>query len=401
VTAAIRGTIAVALALVLFDAPARAHRASPSDASAQPAASGTAADDRRDSARTDDAIVEVHFAMGTPVAITARGDDAERTRTAIRAAFREIRRLESVLTAWDPDSETSRVNRDAGGPPHEVAAELVTVVDAALRLTHETDGAFSILVGPIVDAWRAADMDAADAPQPVALARATTLARPQDLLRDGRSLALRRAGMRLDLDGIAKGVAADRALAILRAHGVRAAIVNLGGSSMAAYGDAGDGAPGWPVEIPLPATGAAVARPPTLTAAAPSRSAAAHAITVRLVDEALSASSSSTAEGDDGPGRRRVIVDPRNGQRVTRDATAVVLHRSATDAEAWSKALLVGGWHHAALLAQHDVQAILLEGPHLPLCTARFHNRAGDCKDLRSAAASSLRSRHGEERVGG
>jgi thiamine biosynthesis lipoprotein len=338
----------------------------------------TSTQDQHDAASTDDAIVEVHFAMGTPVAITARGDERERTRAAMRAAYREIRRLESILTAWDPDSETSRLNRDAGGAPHEVAPELSAVVDAATRLSRETDGGFSILVGPIVDAWRAGEPGT---PEPAVLARATMLARPDDLVLHGRRVELRRAGMRLDLDGIAKGFAADRALDVLRAHGVRAAIVNLGGSSMAAFGDAGDGARGWPVEVPS--------------------SAASDTITVRLVDEALSASSSRTTAADDGLARKRVIVDPRTGGRIDRDVTAIVVHGSATDAEAWSKALVVRGGRDAALLVEHGAQAMLLDGSDGPLCTARFHNRPGDCKVLRPAAASSARPRHGQERLGG
>ncbi|MBY0276309.1 FAD:protein FMN transferase, partial [Candidatus Binatia bacterium] len=216
-------------------------------------------------ARADDAVVEVHFAMGTPVALTARGGDETGTRTAVRAAFAEIRRLERILTAWDADSETSRINRDAGREPRDVAPELAEVLAASLRLSRETDGAFSVLVGPIVDAWREAEPGD---PQAARLAHATALARREDLTLDGRRVALRQAGMRLDLDGIAKGFAADRALQILRAYGVRAAIVNLGGSSMAAFGDAGDGERGWPVELPL----SGVTRPPT----------------IRLVDEALS-----------------------------------------------------------------------------------------------------------------
>jgi thiamine biosynthesis lipoprotein len=384
--------------VVLTATLARTITAGAREATATESTGVPPAHDQHDAAPADDAIVEVHLAMGTPVAITARGDDADRTRSAIRAAFREIRRLESILTAWDPDSETSRLNRDAGGAPHEVARELAAVVDAAVRLSRETDGAFSILVGPIVDAWRTAETETPSAPAPDVLARATTLARADGLLRDGRRLALRRAGMRLDLDGIAKGVAADRALEILRAHGVRAAIVNLGGSSMAACGDAGDGARGWPVVIPLPRALAAPATAATTTAAP---AAANDAITIRLRDEALSASSSAAADDGDGHARRRVIVDPRTGDRVARDATAIVVHRSATDAEAWSKALLVRGWQDEAVLERHGTQALLLEGPDGPLCTARFHNRPGDCKVLRPAAASSAPPRTGQERLGG
>ena len=339
---------------------------------------------------SDDAIVEVHFAMGTPVAITARGDDEAHTRTAMRAAFGEIRRLETLLTVWNPDSETSRLNRDAGRAPRAIAPELADVLRTAQRLGRETGGAFSVLVGPVVDAWRAAEPDAPDAAQ---LARASALADPRGLVLDahGRA-ALRHAGMRVDLDGIAKGVAADRALALLRAHGVHAAIVNLGGSSMAAFGDAGDGARGWPVELPTSeaASAAAAARPPAV---------------VRLVDEALSVSASGVGEpdGDDAPPRRRTIVDPRTGRRIAHDATALVLHRSATDAEAWSKALLVRGADDTTGRAGFGIRAMLLldDRAGAALCTARFRNPSGVCKVPSPAAASIDAPRDAQERLGG
>lgn len=332
---------------------------------------------RGDGARAED-VVEVHFAMGTPIAITARGDDESATRNAVRAAFAEIRRLERILTAWDEDSETSRVNRDAGGAAREVAPELADVLAASLRLSRETDGAFSVLVGPIVDAWRDADPDD---PQPARLERATSLARSEGLTLDARRVALRAPGMRLDLDGIAKGFAADRAIALLRARGVRAAIVNLGGSSMAAFGDAGDGARGWPVELPLRED--------------------AEPRTIRLVDEALSASASGAGDATDGATPpRRVIVDPRSGHRVSRDATAIVVQPSATDAEAWSKALLVRGADGLRLLAKHGAQAILQSEPDGPRCTARFRNPSGVCKVPRPVEAS-RRPRQAQERLGG
>ena len=325
-----------------------------------------------------DAVVEVHFAMGTPVAITARGDDAAATRASVRAAFAEIRRLERILTAWDADSETSRVNRSAGGAPHAVAPELADVLAASLRLSRETDGAFSVLVGPIVDAWREAEPDD---PQTARLEQATALANPDGLTLDDGRAALRSRGMRLDLDGIAKGFAADRALRLLRARGVGAAIVNLGGSSMTAFGDAGDGARGWPVEVPLRGD--------------------AEPVTIRLVDEALSASASGAGDTSDGaPARRRVVVDPRSGRRVARDASAIVVQPSATDAEAWSKALLVRGPDAMRLLAEHGAQAILQGEADGPQCTARFRNPSGVCKVPRPAEAS-RRPRQAQERLGG
>ena len=65
-----------------------------------------------------------------------------------------------------------------------------------------------------------------------------------------------------------------------------------------------------------------------------------------------------------------MIVDPRSGRRIARDATAIVVQPSATDAEAWSKALLVRGADDMRLLAKHGAQAIVQGEPDGPHCTA-------------------------------
>src|SRR4029079_18049401 len=82
-------------------------------------------------------------------------------------------------------------------------------------------------------------------PPPSEIERGRALGRPDLVAIDGARAGLAEAGMRIDLGGTAKGFAADRALDRLRVTDVTAAIVDLGGSSMAAFGDAGDGPRRW------------------------------------------------------------------------------------------------------------------------------------------------------------
>ena len=81
------------------------------------------------------------------------------------------------------------------------------------------------------------------------------------------------------------------------------------------------------------------------------------------------------------------------------NATAIVVQPSATDAEAWSKALLVRGADDMRLLAKHGAQAIVQGEPDGPHCTARFRNLPAVCKVPRPAEAS-RRPRQAQERFG-
>jgi len=315
-------------------------------------------------AAISDTVGELHFAMATTVWIAARGDSESATRAAVRSAFAEVRRLEDIVSTFDAASDASRVNRSAGGDAVAVAAELADLLATSQRLTRATDGAFSILVGPLLDVWRAAE-EAGGAPEESALAHARTLADPDLLAISGARVALLRPGMRIDLGGVAKGFAADRALAVLRAAGVRAAIVNLGGSSIAAFGDAGDRLRGWPVELP----GASLA-------------------VFRLRDAALSTSSArgrSLAGEGSRPGH---IVDPTTGRLLERAAVAVVLHRSATDAEALSKALLLRASEAGPILAAAGADGVLLRPDEIPACSEAFRSALADCTVLPPAGAA-------------
>jgi len=312
-------------------------------------------------------VVEVHFAMSTPVRIAARGSAEAPVRAAVRAAFAEIRRLEDILSTFDPGSDASRVNRSSGGEPVAVAAELAELLGRSRSLSLRTGGAFSVLVGPLVETWRAA-VATGRTPEPAQIERALALARPDLVTIDGLRVRMAATGMRIDLGGIAKGFAADRALDRLRTKGASAAIVDLGGSSIAAFGDAGDGESGWPVAIPN-------AEP--ADAGDPWSGGV-----LRLRDGALSTSATYGRSLVPGSGRGH-IVDPRTGRLLEADAMAIVRHPAATDAEALSKALLILGDEAAPVLRAADAEGLLIDAAARARCTPGFRSIARGCTVLR------------------
>jgi thiamine biosynthesis lipoprotein len=145
------------------------------------------------------------------------------------AAVREINRIEMMASDYIDTSEVGRVNRGAGTGAVSVSPELSALVSRAVDFGLEHESAFNISLGPLVHRW---DFLSAT---PTVLSRVavdsllplTALGRIR--VEPGRvSLAL--PGMRLDLGGIAKGYAVERALAVLRKGGSRRAIVDIGGN---------------------------------------------------------------------------------------------------------------------------------------------------------------------------
>lgn len=189
----------------------------------------------------------VRYLMGTwcdLILLDGRPDE-----TTAEAAFQEIARLERILSNWDAASEISRLNANAGRGPQAVSVDLAAVVDDAEKLCASTDGAFDPSVGSLVHAW-GFDTESPIHPSPTrAREAATRVGCDRTTVRlDPPSITLA-ADTRLDLGGIGKGYAVDRALAVLRARGVMRAKLDFGSSSLGFIGQV-DG--GWPVVIADP-----------------------------------------------------------------------------------------------------------------------------------------------------
>src|SRR4030095_10670682 len=93
----------------------------------------------------------VRYIMGTwcDLVIFDRQPDPD----AAESAFREIARLEDVLSSWNPASEVSRLNARAGHGPQPVSVDLARVAEESAALCTTTGGAFDPSVGPLLRAW--------------------------------------------------------------------------------------------------------------------------------------------------------------------------------------------------------------------------------------------------------
>jgi thiamine biosynthesis lipoprotein len=272
------------------------------------------------SARTEEALVQVtegRPAMGTVLEITLIANDEARARELIARCFAETERLEMIFTTWRADGELARLNAKAGRGPQWASPELVQILRDARDM--RGDSPFDVTVGPLVQLWREAGERGAP-PSEEEIARARGLVGSERIRIDARASTIAlEAGMSADLGGIAKGWTLDRLRELLRSEGVRGALLNFGGSSLAAIGTPLDAA-AWRVSLPEGV--------------------------LELSAGANASISESFGQVIEIAGQRfSHIVDPRSGRALERDLRVIAWAPSGALAEVWSTALVVIAAH--------------------------------------------------------
>jgi thiamine biosynthesis lipoprotein len=234
----------------------------------------------------------------------------------------DISMLEA-LSDWMPESEVRRLPAAAGAVT-PVGADLGAALEASLRWNALTGGAFDPTVGALTKLWRTArragQVPSAD---DSAAARARCGAPHVRFDPRTRTYAADIDGLELDFGGIGQGMAADAALAVLRARGITSALVDLSGDI--AVGDAPPGRDAWRVELDDPWH------------------------TVLLLENAAVTTSGDrfqhldVATGAAQPARLSHIIDPATGEPLRNRVEVTAVARTATDADALATSLCVMG----------------------------------------------------------
>ena len=168
--------------------------------------------------------------MGTIAHIVAVAPNEKRANISIESAFSVLAIVEKVMSDYDPTSQLSGLNERAYESQAKVSEPLFEVLTAAVEYSKKTDGAFDVTIGPVVDVWRKAAKEGRK-PTDEELAAAKEKVGYQKLLldADNRTVKFAVEGMRLDLGGIAKGYAIDRAIEAMKAGGAVGGMVDVGG----------------------------------------------------------------------------------------------------------------------------------------------------------------------------
>lgn len=279
--------------------------------------------------------------MGTVVRIELWIDNRKAGQAAIAAVMDEMRRVDRLMSTYKEDSKISLVNRRAATEPVTVSRELLELLARSLRMSELTDGAFDITYA---SAGHLYDFHRKVKPSADALAAALPAINYRHVVLDRANSSVRflRSGVRIDLGGIAKGHAIDRAIALLKARGIQHALVSAGGDSRL-IGDR-RGRP-WVVGIRDPRQENEVVA------------------VIPLSDAAISTSGDYERYFEADGVRYHHIINPGNGQPVSGVRSVTVVGADSTTMDALSTSVFVMGVNKGLALVESlpDVEALIVD----------------------------------------
>jgi FAD:protein FMN transferase len=287
--------------------------------------------------------------MGTAIVVELWADSRAEGQAAIDAVMAEMHRIDRAMSPHKPESELSRINREAGRGPVRLSAEMAALIGRAIEFSRWSDGAFDITYASVGQLY---DYRAGVAPDDAAVAAARQAIGWQELLLDGATLRFGQPGMRIDLGGFAKGHAVDRSIAILRERGISNAMVSAGGDSHLLGDHRG--------------------RPWMIAVRDPRREAGAAAV-LPLQDVAVSTSGDYERFFVKAGVRHHHLIDPRTGRSPSGVRSVTIVADDGLTSEALSKTVFVLGRERGLALIESvpGVDAVVVDDQ------GRLHYSAG------------------------
>ncbi len=195
--------------------------------------------------------------MDTYCTITVVSPSREKAAEAINKGFAEIKKLELLLNYFSDKSEITAINKTAGISPVTVSEETLEMMRKTLEISNATHGTFDPTIAPLIKLWNFSNKRRGNSVPNINLIKdLLDLVDYKKIVINNKSeIFLLKKGMEIDLGGIAKGYAADKALEVIRALGINAALVAIAGD-IRGFGSNTSGS-AWKVGIqdPRPETG--------------------------------------------------------------------------------------------------------------------------------------------------
>ena len=195
---------------------------------------------------------KVQKLMGNRFQLSVVSEDEVWANEIIESAIQEIVRIEQLLTTFNPDSQTNKINGNAGIQPVVVDREVFDLIQRSLRISSLTQGAFDITYGSIDKSLWNFDTKITTLPDPKTAKLMIKLIDYQKVIlnQNDSSVFLQEKGMRIGFGGIGKGYAAEMAKRLMIKQGVEHGIVNASGD-LATWGNQPNGKP-WTIGIADP-----------------------------------------------------------------------------------------------------------------------------------------------------
>lgn len=186
------------------------------------------------------------------ISVVADEDDEGWANNCIESAVGEIQRIEKLLTTFDENSQTNKINQYAGLAPVRVNKEVFDLIERSIKISEITQGAFDITYGSIDKQLWNFDKKMTALPSKEDAKKLVRLIDYRNVILDYQNctVLLKESGMRIGFGGIGKGYAAERAKRLLQQNGVESGIVNAAGD-LTTWGFQPDGNP-WTIGIVSP-----------------------------------------------------------------------------------------------------------------------------------------------------
>jgi len=294
------------------------------------------------------------LSMGTVFEVSAYVANKYEAEEAFNDVFKEINRLDYLMSNYKEESELSEVNKNAASEPTTCDNELAYVIEQSLHYSDITDGAFDITIGPLMKKW---GFFKEQGKIPGKEERKSVLesvsykniiigeAVKKSLFRDPsivKTISFRHSGTQIDLGGIGKGYAVDMATRVLKGNGINSALINFAGN-IYAYGTPPE-KDSWVIGLQHPRKSEGLLG------------------SFEIRDKAVSTSGDYekffTIDGE----RYSHIIDPRTGNPVKGIVSVTIVTDNATSADALSTGVFVLGLEKGMGLIEKlsDVEGIII-----------------------------------------
>ncbi len=287
--------------------------------------------------------------MGTFAHVVVIAADRNAANKCVDAAFAEIHKVDDLMSRYKSDSQLSIVNRDGFKRAVEVSDSLYEVLKRSVEFSKLTNGAFDITVGPSVDLFHSSEKtETAPSEEEIAQAKAKVGFEKLKLNDTNKTVSFTVEGMRLDLGGIAKGYAVDKAIEAAQKAGAVGAMVDIGGD-IRCFGTAPHGKESWIIGLQNPSTNSGAGEDNIL-------------LELKLTHQAIATSGDYQQFVLIKDKRYSHIINPQTGTSTEGLSSVTIIADNTTDADALATAVSVMGMDMGLALIEKlpNTEAILI-----------------------------------------
>ena len=280
--------------------------------------------------------------MGTEITLRFFLADPHKAELAKQAVVNEMHRIDGTMSPFKKTSLLTKINDNAATHPVVISKELFGLIKHSLFISKMTKGSFDITFSSVGYLY---DYRLKKKPSAKQLAEKLALINYQSIILDEQNLSIfyKKVGVKIDLGGIAKGLAVDNSIAILKSFGVTEASVTAGGDT---YVLGNNGGKMWRIGIEHP------------------RAMSKLLSILPLADTAVSTSGDYQRFFIEDGKRYHHIINPTTGQSVTSIQSVTILADNSTFADALSTSVFVLGVQKGLELVESlpNISAIIVDG---------------------------------------